>query len=362
MKQDVYRSRVRNHPSAREAALFSDNVPVSVYDNLVSTVRKNLKHVHRYYELRRKLLKIDDIHHYDCYVPIVGGVKVDIPYEEAAQEICDALQPLGEAYVVPLKKGFIEDRWVDRYENKGKRSGAFSAGGYFGPPYMLMNYEPDTINGMFTLAHEAGHSMHTYHSVRAQPFHLYNYTIFVAEVASTFNEQLLGRHLRKKARSKKMLAYLINKEIDEIRNTLVRQTMFAEFETISHAIAEAGEPLTLERIRSEYRKLLDAYFGKKFAVDDVLELECLRIPHFYRAFYVYKYATGISAAIALSQRVLNGGQKELDQYLSFLGSGGSKFPLDQLRDAGVDLEDPAPVKAAMKKFGQLVDELEDVMS
>ncbi len=362
VKQDVYSARVRNHASAREASLFSDNVPVAVYDNLVDTVHKNLKHVHRYYELRRKLLKLKDIHQYDCYVPIVSGVKVDIPYEEAAETICDALAPLGDAYVKPLRKGLLEGRWVDRYENKGKRSGAFSAGGYAGPPYILMNYEPDTINGMFTLAHEAGHSMHTYHSVRNQPFHSYNYTIFVAEVASTFNEQLLGRHLRAKATSKKMLAYLINKEIDEIRNTLVRQTMFAEFETIAHAIAEAGEPLTLERMRSEYRGLLDAYFGKKFTIDEELELECLRIPHFYRAFYVYKYATGISAAIALSDRVMNGGKKELDQYLRFLGSGGSKFPLDLLRDAGVDLEDPGPVRAAMKRFGNLVDELEDVMS
>lgn len=361
VKQDVYGARVRNYSSAREAALFRDRVPVSVYDNLVSTVHKNLKHVHRFYELRRKLLKLKDIHHYDCYVPIVSGVKVDISYEEAARQICEAFEPLGPDYVKPLREGLVKGRWVDRYENKGKRSGAFSAGGYTGPPYMMMNYKPNTLNGIFTLAHEAGHSMHTYFSARNQPFHLYNYTIFVAEVASTFNEQLLGAYMRERAKSKKMLAYLINKEIDEIRNTLVRQTMFAEFETIIHTIAEAGEPLTLERMRAEYRKLLDAYFGKDFTIDDELELECLRIPHFYRAFYVYKYATGISAAIALHNRVTSGGTTELDDYLNFLRAGGSKYPLDIMRDAGVDLEDPAPVRAAMKKFGALVDELEDVL-
>ena len=267
---------------------------------------------------------------------------------------------MGSEYCGVLQQG-LEGRWCDRYENKGKRSGAFSSGSFDGDPYILMNYQPDVLNHVFTLAHEAGHSMHTYLSAKHQPFQYYGYTIFVAEVASTFNEQLLGKYLIDRAKDKKTRAFLINKEIDEIRGTLIRQTMFAEYEKVLHAIAEAGEPLTLERIRAEYRQLLELYFGPRFAMDEALSLEGLRIPHFYHAFYVYKYATGISAAIALSQRVLNGGAKERDQYLHFLKSGGSKFPLDLLRDAGVDMERPEPVATAMKRFAELVDELEELL-
>jgi len=277
------------------------------------------------------------------------------------KQICESLEPLGDGYVRVLHKGLTEDRWVDRYENAGKRSGAFSAGGHTGPPYILMNYKADTLNGVFTLAHEAGHSMHTYFSGKTQPYQYHDYTIFVAEVASTFNEQLLGDYLRERAKNKAMKAYLVNKEIDEIRGTLVRQTMFAEFEKVIHELAEQGYPLTLDVFREEYRKLLEAYFGPNFALDDELSLEGLRIPHFYNAFYVYKYATGISAAIALTERVANGGQKELDAYLNFLKSGGSKFPLDLLRDAGVDMEQPEPVAAAMQRMAELVDELEDLL-
>ncbi len=223
-----------------------------------------------------------------------------------------------------------------------------------------MNYKPSTYNGIYTLAHEAGHSMHTYFSAKHQPYHYYQYTIFVAEVASTFNEQLLTRQLLAEAETQAERAYLVNKEIDSLRATLVRQTMFAEFEKVIHAMAEAGEPLTLEAIHASYRELLEAYFGPGFVIDDQLTLECLRIPHFYRAFYVYKYATGISAAIALSKRVLEGGKKELGDYLGFLKSGGSKFPLDLLRDAGVDMEDPRPIQAAMDHLKELVAELEDL--
>lgn len=361
VKQDVYQARVRNYESAREAALFSDKMPVAVYDNLIETVHNHFGAIHHYLDVRRRALKLKDLHFYDSYVPLVQGVKTDIPYEKAVEHICNALEPLGADYVKPLKKGLLDGRWVDRYENKGKRSGAFSAGGFEGPPYILMNYKADTLNGMFTLAHEAGHSMHTWLSARNQPFQYYNYTIFVAEVASTFNEQLLGKYMRERAKDKKMKAYLVSKEIDEIRGTLIRQTMFAEFEKIVHAVAEAGEPLTLERMRAEYRGLLDQYFGPKTKIDDVLSLECLRIPHFYRAFYVYKYATGISAAIALSDRVMNGGKKELNDYLGFLKAGGSKFPLDIMKDAGVDLTTPAPIDAAMVRFGQLVEEFESLM-
>jgi oligoendopeptidase F len=360
VKQDVYHSRVRNHASAREAALFSDNVPVSVYDNLIGSVHNNLDTMYRYLEIRRKALKVKELHSYDTYVPIFKGGRVKIPYNKAISHICEAVAPLGSGYVNVLRKG-LEGRWADRYENKGKRSGAFSAGGFDGPPYIMMNYKEEGYDGMFTLAHEAGHSMHTYFSAKHQPFQNYQYTIFVAEVASTFNEQLLGKYLRDKAKTKLEKATLLSKEIDEIRGTIIRQTMFAEYEKIIHAIAEAGEPLTLERMRSEYRSLIELYFGPKFAIDEVQELEGLRIPHFYRAFYVYKYATGLSAAIALSQMVINGGTKERDRYLNFLKSGGSKFPLDLLRDAGVDLEQAAPVDAAMARFTELVDELETLV-
>jgi oligoendopeptidase F len=359
--EDVYHARVRNHPSALEGALFSDRVPLAVYDKLIDTVHSNLDSMHRYLEVRRKALKLKDVHIYDCYVPIVEGVKTNLPYDKAVTQICEALEPLGSAYVKTLEKGLTKGRWVDRYENEGKRSGAFSAGGYKGPPYILMNYKPNTLNGIFTLAHEAGHSMHTHYSAANQPFQNYNYTIFVAEVASTFNEQLLGKYLRERAKSKKMQAYLITKELEEIRGTLIRQTMFAEYEKIIHAIAEAGEPLTAERLQGEYASLLELYFGPDFAMDEPLSLEGLRIPHFYRAFYVYKYATGISASIALADRVLNGGKKELNAYMGFLKAGGSKFPLDILRGAGVDLEQPVAVEAAMARFNGLVDELEGLV-
>ncbi len=359
--QDVYYSRARNYPSAREGSLFHDNVPVAVYDSLIKAVHDNLKTVYRYLDVRKKALKLKEIHVYDTYVPIVEQGRVNIPWDKAVKTICEALEPLGGEYVRTLERGLNGGRWADRYENKGKRSGAFSSGGYVGPPYMLMNYRSDVIDSMFTLAHEAGHSMHTYFSAKHQPFQYYGYTIFVAEVASTFNEQLLNKHLLDNAKDRKTRAFLINKEIDEIRGTLVRQTMFAEYEKVLHAIAESGEPLTLERIRAEYGALLKRYFGPRFVIDEELSLEGLRIPHFYHAFYVYKYATGISAAIALSQRVLNGGAKERDQYLSFLKSGGSKYPLDVLRDAGVDMERPEPVATAMKRFSKLVDELEELV-
>lgn len=358
--QDVYRSRVRNYASAREAALFSDRVPVSVYDNLIDTVHSHLECVYRYLDIRRKALGVKALHGYDNYVSLVPGVQRRTPYAKAVEMVCEAVAPLGRGYVDALRKG-LDGRWVDRYENQGKRSGAFSAGGFTGPPYMLMNYKEDVIDSVFTLAHEAGHSMHTYHSAKHQPFQYYNYTIFVAEVASTFNEQLLNHSLLKRAKNKKMRAFLVNREIDEIRGTIIRQTMFAEYEKIIHEIAEKGEPLTLERLREEYGKLLELYFGPKFVIDECLTLEGLRIPHFYSAFYVYKYATGLSAAIALSEGVVENGKESLPRYLNFLKSGGSRFPLDLLRNAGVDMENPEPVRAAMNRFKELVEELDDLL-
>ncbi len=359
--QDVYTARARNFPSAREAELFGDRVPVAVYDSLIAAVRGELPTLYRYLDIRRRALRTKDLHAYDNHAPIVRTDSVRIPYGEAVETILEALAPLGDGYVRTLKEGLGAARWVDRYENRNKHSGAFSSGCYDSPPYILMNYKEEMLDSVFTLAHEAGHSMHSHFSHAAQPYQYGDYTIFVAEVASTFNEQLLAHHLFSRAKSRKRRAELINKEIDEIRGTIIRQTMFAEFEKNIHALAEAGEPLTLEVFRNSYRALLDAYFGPDFVIDPVLELEGLRIPHFYRAFYVYKYATGLSAAIALARSVVNGGEKERKRYLGFLQSGGSKYPLDQLRDAGVDLAKPHAVGQAMARFRELVDELDTLV-
>jgi oligoendopeptidase F len=359
IRQDVYYARARNYSGARAAALFPDNVPESVYDNLVAAVRANLPAVHKYYAVRKRALKLPDIHHYDVYLPIVQDFKKETPWKDAVELIIESLKPLGDRYTDALAAG-LRGRWCDRYENRGKHSGAFSAGCYDSDPYILMNYRPDVLDHVFTLAHEAGHSLHTHFS-KNQPYQYSNYTIFVAEVASTFNEQLLGEYLLKRAQSPRERAYYLNREIDDVRRTIVRQTMFAEFEQITHRLAENNEPLTLESLRSEYRKLLDAYFGPDFIIDDELSLECLRIPHFYRAFYVYKYATGLSAAMALSERVLHGGATELNDYLRFLHGGSSQDPLDLLRGAGVDMETPGPVDAALAKFSRLVDELDTLV-
>lgn len=360
-QRDVYYAKARNFASAREASLFSDNVPVSVYDNLIAAVHKQLPAVYRYLDVRKRAMKLKDLHHYDTYVPILSSIKTEYPWDKAVEAVIGALRPLGGEYCGILEEGLTSGRWCDRYPNQGKRSGAFSSGGFAGKPYILMNYQPTVLDHVFTLAHEAGHSMHTYYSARNQPYQYYNYTIFVAEVASTFNEQLLSHHLMSQAQSKMERAYLINRLIDSIRGTIIRQTMFAEFEKISHAVVESGEPLTVDLLRSEYRKLLSLYFGKNFVLDTELELECLRIPHFYTAFYVYKYATGLSAAIALSQRVLNGKEQELQDYLGFLKGGCSKWPLDLLRGAGVDMEKPQPVNTALKYFSELVDELDELV-
>ncbi len=357
---DVYYARARNYPSALEASLFADNVPTSVYDNLIAAVREHLPSVHAYFELRRRKMQIDEIHHYDTYVPILSDVPSHHTWDQAVAVVLASLEPLGEGYCQTLAKG-LRGRWCDRYPNQGKQSGAFSCGTFDGDPYILMNYKPDVLNDVFTLTHEAGHSMHSFYSARSQPFQYYNYTIFVAEVASTFNEQLLADYLIRHADSKSERAAIINHEIDSIRATIVRQTMFAEFEKITHAMAEAGEPLTVASIKEVYHRLLQDYFGQNFVLDDELQLECFRIPHFYRAFYVYKYATGLSAAIALSQRVMKGGADELSQYLKFLQGGCSKDPLDLLRDAGVDMTRPEPVRTALSRFAELVQELDTLL-
>lgn len=357
IQRDVYYARARNYASSLEASLFPDNVPVDVYDNLIRAVRESLPGVHHYFEVRRRKMGLADIHHYDTYVPILSDVRKHHNWDEAVDVLLRSLAPLGDEYVGVLEAG-LRGRWADRYPNRGKQSGAFSCGTYDGAPYILMNFKEEVLNDVFTLTHEAGHSMHSYYSSRHQPFPYYNYTIFVAEVASTFNEQLLTDYLLRHAADDQERAFLINNELDGIRATVVRQTMFAEFEKRTHEMCEAGEPLTVKSLRHVYRELLADYFGPEFAIDDVLELECLRIPHFYRAFYVYKYATGLSAAVALSRRVLDGGPSELDDYLSFLKGGCAKDPLDLLRDAGVDMTCPEPVATTLRRFAELTEELD----
>ncbi|MDR0719166.1 MAG: oligoendopeptidase F [Treponema sp.] len=359
VKIDVINARIRGFPSARAASLYADDVSEAVYDNLISTVGKNLDSLHRYYTLRKRVLKLDELRHYDVYVPMIPNVKKNTAWNEAVDLVSKALSPLGEEYTATLRGGLL-GRWADRYENKGKRSGAFSAGSYTGDPYILMNYKDDAIRDVFTLAHEGGHSMHSWYSAASNPFMHYSYSIFEAEVASTFNEELLYRYLIKEAASSNdgLKLYLANKRADDILATLYRQTMFAEYEKITHEMEEAGKPLTVDVLRGEYRLLLEKYFGNAMTLEDLSDLEGLRIPHFYRAFYVYKYATGISAALALAERVLAGGEDEKRDYFAFLKSGGSRFPIESLKVAGVDMSSPAPVEAACKVFGRIVEELD----
>lgn len=360
IKGDVFLAKARNYPSALEASLFPDHVPASVYDSLIEAVRSRLPVLHRYYGLRQRVFNLPDLHVYDTYAPLVSAVQSDVPFDEAIEMVLKSLKPLGSEYTETLGRGLSQERWCDRYENKGKRSGAFSYGTYQGPPYILMNYKADVFSDIYTLAHEAGHSMHTWYARRTQSFQNYHYPIFLAEVASTFNEILLTEHLLAETKDPAMRAYLLNRQIDDLRGTLFRQTMFAEFEKLTHAMEESGAALTLESFRSIYRGLLDTYFGTGVIIDEELELECLRIPHFYNAFYVYKYATGISAAITLATQVLASGDTE--RYFGFLKSGGSQFPIETLAKAGVDMRSPQPVNAALDLFERRVAELEELLS
>jgi oligoendopeptidase F len=361
VKADVFHARARHYPSALEAALFPDDVPVAVYDGLIQSVRANLKPLFRYFDFRRRALGLDELHHYDTYVPLVTEIQTRFTFDEAVEMVLDALAPLGKEYVQVLAEGLRSRRWCDRYENKGKRSGAFSSGSYDAPPYILMNYKQDVFADVYTLAHEAGHSMHSWFSQSSQLFQDYEYPIFLAEVASTFNEELVTHHLLRTTNDPKMRAYIVNREIDDLRGTLFRQTMFAEFERIIHTIEESGDALTLDVFKSEYHKLLEVYFAENFVLDPDLDLECLRIPHFYHAFYVYKYATGISAAVTLSQRVLSGQPESVEAYLKFLRSGGSRFPLETLKEAGVDMTTPAPIESTLQLFERRLEELEALL-
>jgi oligoendopeptidase F len=360
VKADVFRARARKYSSSLEAALFPDDVPVSVYEGLIKSVRANLAPLFRYFELRRRVLGLKELHHYDTYVPMVAEIETHIPFDQAVEHVVTALRPLGKEYVDVLENG-LRGRWCDRYETKGKRSGAFSSGSYGAPPYILMNYKEDVFADVYTLAHEAGHSMHTWFSQKSQKYQDSDYPIFLAEVASTFNEELLTHHLLEQTRDPKMRAYIVNRQIDDIRGTLFRQTMFAEFEKVIHEIEESGDALTLDSFKSEYHKLLAAYFAENFVLDPQLDLECLRIPHFYSAFYVFKYATGISAAAALSEKVLRGEASAVDAYLDFLKSGGSRFPLETLKAAGVDMTSSAPIESTLRVFERRLGELEGLL-
>ncbi|NLM01019.1 MAG: oligoendopeptidase F [Treponema sp.] len=357
---DVFHARARGYSSSRAMELFDDNVAESVYDNLVGTIRDNFAPLHKYYNLRKKVLKLDELRHYDVYVPLVQSVKKITPYDDAVELLRQALSPLGAEYTDILCNG-LQNGWVDKYENKGKRSGAFSSGGYTGYPYILMNYKDEVLRDVFTLAHEGGHSMHSYYSAKNNSFMQYNYTIFEAEVASTFNEELVFNFLLKHADNLDEKAYLLCNRASDILATLYRQTMFAEYEKRTHEMVENGTPLSADVLRNEYRKLLEDYFGPQMIFEQTSDLEGLRIPHFYNAFYVYKYATGISAALALAYRVLNGGESEKKDYFKFLSSGGSRFPVDSLKIAGVDMNTTAPIQAAIERFASIVNELEQIL-
>lgn len=362
VQRDIFISRARGYKSSLDAALYPDNVPEEVYRNLIESVHEGFPILHRYYKLMAKVLGKAKLNHYDVYVPLVSGIKSNYSYDEAVELIKNAVEPLGKEYQEIIVRGLTTDRWVDRYENEGKRSGAFSAGCYTGNPYILMSYKDEVLNSVFTLIHEGGHSMHSYFSTRNNPFMHYDYSIFEAEVASTFNEQLLARYLINTSKDDRLKAYLISNQLSDIVATLFRQTMFAEFELLCHEAGERGEALTFDYFRKSYRKLLEEYFGPEMIFEETSDLEGLRIPHFYNAFYVYKYSTGISAAIALANRVTEGGEKERDDYLSFLKSGGSSYPIESLKKAGVDMSSPEPVRAAIKYFEGLLDEFERLIN
>ena len=360
VNQDVFLMRARGYSSSLEMALFGNKVPVSVYHNLIDCVHKNLVPLHEYYALRKKVLGVDELRHYDVYVPLVKSVETKTSYDEAVEICRKALSPLGTEYTDRLCDG-LKNGWVDRYENVGKRSGAFSSGSYIGNPYILLNYKDDVIRDVFTMAHEGGHSMHSWYSVHNNPFMCYDYTIFEAEVASTFNEELVFEYLLKNAETKEMRAYLLSMRAGDILATLYRQTMFAEFELKAHELVEGGTPLTAELLRKIYRELLELYFGPEMHFEQNSDMEGLRIPHFYSSFYVYKYATGISAALALARRVTEGGAKEREDYFAFLKSGGSRYPIESLRIAGVDMEKTKPVQDACDEFAKVIAELKEIL-
>jgi oligoendopeptidase F len=359
VKRNIFFARARKYESALHAAIDPSNIPVSVYENLIATVNHNLPVLHRYLRLRKKLLGLDDLHMYDLYVPMVPEVEYAVSYTEAQGQVAKALAPLGEAYVAIVQRG-LSSRWVDVYENEGKRSGAYSWGSYGTNPFMLLNYQ-NTLDSMFTLAHEMGHSMHSYFTWQSQPYPYSSYTLFVAEVASTLNEALLTHSLLETTTDRALRMYIINHALETFRTTLYRQTLFAEFERDIHAKAEAGEALTPETLGGIFKRINDTYYGPVVNVDDLIANEWARIPHFYSSFYVYQYATGISASSALAHQILTEGKPAVDRYLRFLRSGSSDYSINLLRDAGVDLSSPRPIQEALDSFGRYLDDLEALL-
>ena len=353
-KSDVISARMRNYDSSLSAALASDNIPPAVYDNLIDIVNETLPVLYKYLDARKKLLGVDELHMYDIYVPLIDIPKEDIPYEKGLDIIREALIPMGEDYLEKMNRG-LSSRWIDVYENAGKTSGAYSFGSYDSMPYILLNYS-NTLQDVFTIIHEMGHSMHSCYTRANQPFIYGSHSIFTAEVASTVNESLLMHHLISNADDDERRKYLINMHIEEFRTTLFRQTMFAEFEKITHNAAEEGTVLTASWLCDQYRALNEKYFGPAVVTDDEIAFEWARIPHFYNAFYVYKYATGYSAATAISAKILNEGEKARDNYIDFLKTGESDHPIELLKTAGVDMSSPEPVRQAMDTFKNLVDE------
>lgn len=358
MRQLKYFSKARKYENSLQAALSRTEVPQEVYFNLIDTVHKNMHHMHKYMALRKKLMGLDEMHMYDIYPTLVGDAESNISFEEAKEIVLEALAPMGEDYVNIVKKGFNE-RWIDVYENQGKRSGAYSSGSR-PHPYVLLNHE-NTLNSMFTLAHEMGHALHSYFSMKNQPVAYSDYVIFVAEVASTCNEALLMAHLLSKTEDKVQRAYLINHFLEQFRTTLYRQTMFAEFELKMSKVVEEGGVLTADSMCKMYHELNEQYYGDAVVIDEQIDVEWARIPHFFMNFYVFQYATGFSAAMALSKKILTEGQSAVEKYLGFLSAGSSKTPIEILKDAGVDMTTADPIETALNTFGELIDEFEELM-
>lgn len=360
VKSDIFYARARKYPSTLEAALHPDNIPVSVYNNLIAAVNSNLDLVHRYFRIRQRVLGLDELHMYDLHVPLVIDTSNEIPYGEAQERVLQALSPLGEEYTGAARNGF-NSRWIDVYETPNKRSGAYSWGSYDTNPFILLNYQ-DTLRDMFTLAHELGHTMHSFFTRRTQPYIYGDYTIFVAEVASTLNEALLTNYLLEHTADPSVRLAIVNNELDNFRGTLFRQTMFAEFEKMTHERAEGGEALTADGLSEMYYDLNKRYQGDGVVADEEIAIEWARIPHFYSSYYVYKYATGVSAANALAQGIISEGQPAVDRYLRFLSSGSSAYSIDLLREAGVDMTSPEPVNRALSVFSRLLDEMEKLLA
>ncbi len=358
-RTDVVSARIRNYGSSREAALAGDNIPGEVYDNLVSVVNENLPAMHRYVQLRKELLGVDKMYMYDMYVPLIKVPDRKVSFEEGLDIMREALKPLGKDYLNKMNKG-IEQGWIDVYENQGKTSGAYSFGCYDSYPYILLNYT-DTLKDVFTIIHEMGHSMHSRYTRAAQPYIYGSHSIFTAETASTVNEALLMNYLLDKETDQRMRKYLLNMYLEEFRTTLFRQTMFAEFEDITHKAIEAGQVLTGDWMCEEYQALNDKYYGPAVERDDTIRYEWARIPHFYNAFYVYKYATGYSAATAISAGILTEGKPAAKRYIEFLKTGESDYPIELLKIAGVDMSSPEPIRKAMDKFNELLDEFEGLV-